>query len=130
MIVPSDPATSVQITFPAFLLGLSSTVTVVVVATRAPMAKVGTEFETVTVALAELELLKSTVWLLTESFDVTTQLAFGAFVLHENVTRPEPVVPAMSMVVVLPLVAPAVTVMFPVGVSCGAIIADGRYCRT
>ena len=67
---------------------------------------------------------------MTESLDVTAQLAFGAVVLHENVTRPEPVVPAMSRVVVLPLVAPAVTVMFPVAVISGAGTADGRYCRT
>ncbi len=85
---------------------------------------------TVTVALAVLELLKSTVCLLTVSFDVTTQLALGAFVLHENVTRPVPVVPSTLRVVVLPLVAPAVTVMFPLTVNCGAGMADGRYWRT
>ena len=56
MIVPSDPGASVQSACPAFVLGLLRTVTVVVVATRAPMTKVGTEFETVTVALAEAEL--------------------------------------------------------------------------
>jgi len=55
VIVPSDPATSMQSAFPHLVLGLLSTVTVVVVATRAPMAKVGAEFETVTVALAEAE---------------------------------------------------------------------------
>jgi len=40
---------------PAFVLGLLSAVAVVVVATRRPMANVGTASETVTVALAEAE---------------------------------------------------------------------------
>ena len=55
MIVASDPAASMQSARPCFVLGLLSAVTAVVVATRAPMAKLGTEFETVTVALAEAE---------------------------------------------------------------------------
>jgi hypothetical protein len=82
---------------------------------------------TVTVGLAAVELVKSTVWLFTVSLDVTTQLAFGAVVLQENVTRPVPTVPTMSIVVVLPVVAPAFTVMFPFDVICGGEIADGRY---
>ena len=67
---------------------------------------------------------------MTGSLEVTRQLAFGAVVLHENATRPEPVVPVMFMVAVLPVVAPAVTVMPPLGVICGAGTVDGRYCRT
>jgi hypothetical protein len=55
VIVPSDPAVSMQSACPLLVLGLLSVVAVVVVATRAPMAKVGTQSETVTVALAEAE---------------------------------------------------------------------------
>jgi hypothetical protein len=36
----------------------------------------------------------------------------------------------MSIVVVLPVVAPAVMLMFPLGVSCGAGTAEGKYCLT
>lgn len=85
---------------------------------------------TVTVAIPELELLKSTVYLLTVSAEVTTQLAFGAVVVQENATRPVPCVVDRSIVVVLPVVAPAVTVMPPTGVICGAGMAEGRYWRT
>jgi hypothetical protein len=41
---------------------------------------------TARVAVPVLELLKSSVWLLTASFEVTTQLAFGAVVLQANAT--------------------------------------------
>ena len=85
---------------------------------------------TVTVGLAAVEEVKSTVWLFTASVEVTTQLALGALVLQENVTRPVPMAPSISIVVVLPVVAPALIVMFPLGVICGGEIADGRYCRT
>jgi hypothetical protein len=85
---------------------------------------------TVTVGLAALELVKSTVWVFTVSLEVTTQLALGALVLQEKATRPVPIVPTISIVVVFPVVAPALTVMFPLGVICGGEIAEGRYCRT
>ena len=85
---------------------------------------------TVTVGLAVPVTVKSTVCTFTGSAEVTTQLALGAVVVQENVTLPEPIVPSMSMAVVLPVVAPAVTLMFPFGVSCGAGTAEGKYCRT
>jgi hypothetical protein len=85
---------------------------------------------TVTVGLAEPDVLKSTVWLFTGSFEVTTQLAFGALVVQEKVTRPVPIDPSMSTVVVFPVVAPAVTVIDPLGVSEGAGTCEGKYWRT
>ena len=85
---------------------------------------------TVTVALAVAELLKSTVYLLIGSLDVTRQLAFGAVVVQENAARPVPWVVEIFTVVVFPVVAPAVTVMLPVGISCGVGIPEGKYWRT
>jgi hypothetical protein len=95
-----------------------------------PAAAASAVVATATVGLAVPVVLKSTVCTFTGSVEVTTQLALGAFVVQENVTLPEPIVPSISMVVVLPLLAPAVTVMFPFGVSDGGETCEGRYCRT
>ena len=95
-----------------------------------PADDVFTVVVAVTVTVAVPEVLKSTVWLFTGSVEVTTQLAFGAVVVQENATRPVPIVPSISTVVVLPVVAPAVTVIDPLGVSEGAGTVEGRYWRT
>lgn len=84
-----------------------------------------------TVAVPELVLLKSSVYLFRGSeVVVTRQLAFGAVVVHENAIRPVPVVLFTVMSTVLPVVAPALMVRFPDGMSVGVGIADGVYCRT
>ena len=86
---------------------------------------------TVTVAVSVLVLLKFSVYLFNGSeVVVTRQLAFGAVVAHENATRPVPVVLFTVIVVLLPVVAPAFTAMFPAGVICGVGIGEGVYCRT
>jgi hypothetical protein len=85
---------------------------------------------TVTVAVTDVLLEKSAVYLFTGSAVETTQLALGAVVVHENATRPEPLGFWTVTVVVLPLVAPATTETVPFGVIIGAGIADGTYWRT
>ena len=66
------------------------------------------------------------------SVDVRSQggNVVGSVDLADDVFGLEPNVPVMLMLVVLPVLAPAVSVMLPEGVNCGAGTAEGVYCRT
>src|SRR5215471_16018413 len=94
-----------------------------------PAARAFAVVVTVTVALPLEALLKSMVYLSVGSTEVTKQLAFGAFVMQENVTRPLPSGCEMFRVVVLAVLAPAVSEI-ALGWVRMVVTDEGKYCLT